>query len=69
MTDKPTPTLRPGQRVRLTIEGTVKRNFDGSLSLSARDEGVSLSDRQGCPYLVLRIGTVEVLAEPRPDDG
>lgn len=66
----PEPTLRPGQRVRLTIEGTVYEKAPGYFALR-NDEGLGLwlwgdgPDRS----LMLQAATVEVLVEPpRPDE-
>ena len=66
--------LRPGQRVRLTIEGTVERTPLGSLSITTcSDFYLILAYGEGDGQTIARWITesghrIEVLAEPRPDE-
>ena len=65
--------LRPGQRVRLTIEGTVELHPNNSsyLILAGVMVGdyLNLMGPHQAPHTALRMAaTIEVLAEPRPDE-
>ena len=65
--------LRPGQRVRLTVEGTVELHPNNSsyLILAGVMVGdyLNLMGPHQAPHTALRMAaTIEVLAEPRPDE-